>query len=326
MSFRRFFFLVLCFTLLISGCNTLTNGQVPTLIPEEHLPTLIQQTAQALIESLPPTLTVDPADYTLTPTVTYSPTPEPINSYTPTLDVVLGTPEPLILPDPLPQAEIQIIGPGRLSRILSPLNLHAYLVPPKSDKDELPSYLVSLYDDTGTLLARETHQHGDQKAVASHLLMDIPFQIQGEAKTARLEVSAADAYNRITALTSTDVILLSAGDEVLKSIPDLYANLIIQQPIPSTLIQGDTLVVKGVTRFAPNDQLLVELVSREGNQVGSAVIDVGEDEIGKGYRSFSGEIPYQVDSSSWIRVQVIARDGQFSGIKHLTSVEVLVSP
>jgi hypothetical protein len=156
--------------------------------------------------------------------------------------------------------------------------------------------------------------------------MELNFKISGEAETARLEVSAVDPYQRITALDSTDVILLSAGTPEIKSIPDLYASLIIQQPIPSTLIQGDVLIVQGLTRFAPEDQLLVELINKDGNQVGSAVLPVEEGDLGNGFRAFSGEIPFQVSSSSWIRVQVIARDGKFSGIQHLISVEVLVSP
>ena len=141
-----------------------------------------------------------------------------------------------------------------------------------------------------------------------------------------MEVSAVDPYNRVSSLDSTDVILLSDGTPEIKSILDLYASLIIQQPIPSTLIQGDVLIVQGVTRFALDDQLLVELINRDGNQVGSAVLPVEEEELGNGYRPFSGEIPFTVSSSSWIRVQVIARDGKFSGIQHLISVEVLVSP
>ncbi len=306
------------------------GGPVPTFIPEDHLPTLIEQTAQALIDgglvTQPATLTPDPDDYTPTPTKTDTPTPEPLHSPTPTFNVVMGTPEPVKLPDPLPPAEIQIINPGRLSRVVSPVKIHVYLVPPKSEKEDQRSYLISIYGDAGELLGRENHTLDNEGSGSSHLLMDFPFQIRGEAKTARLEVSAADPHGRISALASTDIILLRDGDEEIKSIQDLYANLIIQQPIPSTLIQGDILVVEGVTRFAPYDQLLVELINRDGNQVGSAIIDVDEDELGNGYRPFSAEIPFQVNSSSWIRVQVIARDGQFSGIKHLSSVEVLVSP
>jgi hypothetical protein len=81
-----------------------------------------------------------------------------------------------------------------------------------------------------------------------------------------------------------------------------------------------------LTRIAPGDELLVECVNRDGGQIGSAVIEVDPEDLGDGYRSFEGDVPFQVGYSSWIRVQVIAQDGKFSGILSLSSVEVLVSP
>jgi hypothetical protein len=67
-------------------------------------------------------------------------------------------------------------------------------------------------------------------------------------------------------------------------------------------------------------------LDRGGNLVGTVVLEVSEENIGGGYRHFEGEVPYQVDSSSWIRVQVSARDEKFSGVQHLSSVEVLITP
>lgn len=329
MSIRRFLILLVCLSFIIAGCDTSSWKPAPTFIPEEHLPTLIEMTAQALVDQglvTPPT--PDPAEITPSPTNTDIPTitPTPGGTATPTLDVIMGTPEPLTLPDPLPQAEIQIINPGRLSRVISPFKLHVYLALPKSEQEENSSIMISLYGDNGQVLEREIIPSEDDESGKTHLVTDFGFDIPGEAETARLEVSAVDPYNRISSLDSTDVILLSDGTPEIKSIVDLYASLIIQQPISSTLIQGDVLIVQGVTRFAPNDELLVELINREGNQVGSALIPVADDDLGNGFRPFSGEIPYQVSSSSWIRVQVIAQDGKFSGIQHLISVEVLVSP
>ncbi len=332
MSHRHLVIPSLVFVLFTAGCSALASRAVPTFIPAEYLPTIIELTAQSLVDeglvTPPPSSTIDPDLITPTPspTDTSARTLQPLVTITPTLDIVLGTPEPLTLPDPLPQAEIQIISPGRLSRVRSPFSLHVYLSPPRNEREENHTYQISLFGDDGQVIKRETITMEGGEAGNSHLVMDLSFNISGEAETARLEVSEVDPYGRISALASTDVILLSVGEQVIKSILDLYANLIIQQPISSTLIQGDVLIIQGITRFAPDDQLLVELINRDGSQVGSAIITVREEELGNGYRPYNGEIPYQVGSSSWIRVQVIARDGKFSGIQHLSSVEVLISP
>lgn len=333
MTLRSIFACTLFSVFLTAGCAGLIGGPLPTFIPEDQLPTVIELTAQALVDSgqvtLPPTNTVDPlaASDTPQPSSTPSATPEILlDPPTATLDIVLGTPEPISVPDPLPQAEIQIISPGRLSRVLSPFSLHLYLVPPRNDREEELIYQVSLYGDDGRLINRETISRSADQTGDSHLLLDLDFKISKAAETARLEISAVDPYGRISSIATTDIVLLSGGEQEIKTILDLYADMIIQQPVPSTLIQGDVLIVQGVTRIAPGGELLVECINRDGAKVGSAVIEVPEEDLGKGYRLFEGEIPFQVGSSSWIRVQVIARDGQFSGIQSLSSVEVLVSP
>jgi hypothetical protein len=313
----------------IAGCSALP----PTFIPEEQLPTVIELTAEALVEAglvtPPPTPTVDPNQPTETPLPSETPIPpSPEIQLTPTktLDLVISTPEPLSLPDPLPLGDLRIINPGRLSRVRSPFKIHIYLAPTKIENDGNLNFQISLIGDDGSLLVRHLFTREPGQENNTHLVMDITFEISGKAETARLEVLSQDHYGRTAALTSTDLVLLSEGEPEIKSILDLYQSVIIQQPIPSTLIQGDTLIIQGVTRIAPKDELVVELINRDGGLIGSDVIPVSDENLGKGYRPFEGEIPFQVGSSSWIRVQVTARDGKFSGIQHISSVEVLVSP
>ena len=332
-GFIRFLTSTVSFVILTAGCGVLPGNNPATFIPEDILPTVIEQTAQALVDeglvTPPPTPTLDPNAPTDTPIPSETPippSPEPEITPTETLDLVLRSPEPLTLPEPLPQGEIQIISPGRLSRVISPFDIHVYLAPPSNEKEESSSYQVSLYGDDGRLLVRHLFTRDGSEEGNTHLVLDITFEVSGDAETARLEVKSLDDFGRTSALASTDLILLSDGDPEIKSIQDLFENLIIQQPISSTLIQGDVLIIQGVTRFAPQDQLLVELMNRNGGLIGSDVILVSEENLGKGYRPFEGEVPYQVGSSSWIRVQVSASDGKFSGVQHTSSVEVLVSP
>jgi len=299
------------------------------------LPTVIELTAQALVDdgviqitpAPPPTSAPTTPTETVIPTETHTPT-SAVPEFTPTetMDMALIDQEPLVLPDPLPVGEIQIISPGRLSRITSPFSIHAYLAPPRSERDDDSSYQVSLYGDDGSLLVRHYFIREADQTGNTHLLMDISFEITGAAESSRLEISSLDGYGRISALATMDLILLSEGETEIKSVLDLNENLIIQQPISSTLIQGEMLIVQGLTRFAPNDQILIELMNRDGGLVGSEVLLVSQENLGSGYRPFEGEIPFQVGFSSWIRVQVSAKDGNFSGIQHLSSVEVLVSP
>jgi hypothetical protein len=329
MSYRKL--LISIFLIIfLAGCAIIPGNLPPTFIPEDQLPTLIEMTAQALVDQglvTPlPTETLSPDQLTATaePTLLPTDTSQPSVTPSPTLDMVIATPEPLTLPDPLPQAEIQIISPGRLSRVRSPFRLHLFLAPPRSDRGEQLSYQLTVYGNDGRVLVKKDLTPEDSGS--SHKIEFVFYEIQESAETARVEIRSLDNYGRTTALVTTELVLLSEGDDEIKAIKDLYDNLVIQQPIPSTLIQGDKLIVQGVTRYAPDNQLVVEMIDRQGSQIGSGLIRVSKEELGFGFRPFEGEVPYQVGKSSWIRVQVIARDRNFSGTQHLSSVEVLVSP
>ncbi len=326
---------VLLLGLFLSGCKFPTAGEsAPTFIPEDHLPTAVALTADAFSEEEVSLLqqTINPfpgptagnqqPSATAVPSQTPRPqiTADPATS-TPTLEITLEDPQPIQFPDPLPYARIQMISPGPLSRVTSPFNIHAYL-----DPGEKRQVQVSLYGEDERLLVRHQVSFQDSQSQKVHLKMDLSFEISENAETARLEVSTKDPYGRVTALSSTDVILLAEGEPGLNAPLDLYENIIIQQPITSNLIQGDSLIVKGFTRHAPQELVVVHLLNRQGGMVGSKVIEVESEDIGGGYRFFAGEVPFLVGSSSWIRVQVLARDGRFSGVQHLSSVEVLVSP
>ncbi|MCJ7715807.1 MAG: hypothetical protein MUO54_04715, partial [Anaerolineales bacterium] len=207
----RFLYVFLFTIIIAAGCDILPYRNPPTFIPEEYLPTVIELTAQALVDdgviqithAPPPTSAPTTPTETIVPTETLNPTSS-IPEFTPTetIDMALIDQEPLVLPDPLPLGEIQIISPGRLSRVTSPFSIHAYLAPPRSDKNEDSSYQVSLYGDDGSLLVRHLFVRDAEKTGNTHLLMDLSFEISGAAESARLEISSLDGYGRISALAT----------------------------------------------------------------------------------------------------------------------------
>lgn len=331
-------FLLLFIVLTLTACQLLpTVEPAPTLIPEEYIPTAIALTAEALApENLPPVDTVPPPSpergggepsFTVTPsreapTLTPPPTqtasdPPP----SPTVTYALQNSTEIELPASLPYGEIQILNPGPLSRVVSPIKLHAYLHPGDDDRVR-----IALYGEDGRLLVRHVLRYSAPPTYKVHLKQDLEFEIPGVAEEGRIEITTQDEFGRVKALTSADVILLSEGAKDINPPADLYEQIILQQPVASTLIQDGVIIVQGFTRQAPQGQLYVELVNFRGGVVGSKIIGVADRELERGYRFFVGEIPYQVGTPSWIRVQVMARDNTMSEVKHLSSVRILVSP
>ncbi len=278
---------------------------------------MIAQTAASL-----PTST--PLESSATPTlqVPATPTPSP-TALLITADPASATPAPSETPLPpvqIPYATIQIIQPGALSRVITPIQLHAFLVPGAQGKAR-----VELFGEDGRLIYRKIFAFDAPTGAQVNLYADLDFEINEVAETARLVISTMDEYGRLIALTSEDLILLSVGPSDINPPGDLLAPIVIQQPQPKTLIQGGKLVVSGLVRTNSQLPLLVELIATNGKVVGSRLAGVAEGPQ-SGHRLFAGEIPYQVTSPTWVRVTVSERNGHSPGVTQLTSVEVLLSP
>lgn len=344
MSQCRIVYLVFGISILlsISGCDLLPEKIViPTLMPEHEVPTAIALTAQALIDvnanapggavqNSPPTPTPGAMSTSQSLETTRVPeqAPSPPVTPTPLLDTSKPSPtfaledlSPDSLPESIPYGDIQILNPGPLSKVTSPFELHAYLFPGADDRVR-----VALYGEDGRLLTRKILRYSAPRDMRVHARLDLGFGIPGVAETARVEIVTHDAYGRIQARTSTDLILLAEGSQDINPPLDLYEKIVVEEPVPNALIQGGTMIVKGYTRFTETGQLLVEILDYRGNVVGSKVIGVSDKELERGYHFFAGEVPYQVSVATWVRVQVTARDDALSGVIHTSSVLVLISP
>ena len=90
-------------------------------------------------------------------------------------------------------------------------------------------------------------------------------------------------------MASEDLILISLGDSDINPSGDHLAPIIIQEPAPEVLVQGDTLVVSGLVRTSSAEHLLVELVTTEGKILGSRVAGISPGAAGD-HRLFAVEV------------------------------------
>ncbi len=330
---------------------------LPTLIPEDQLPTVIALTSDAIAsrtaEALPtitrttsqtPTSTVIPMTAgpsptitrtpkpsltptitdtlppSTTPTITLTPTPTKTPTITPSLTSTL-TPTP-VLPDVIPFSAVQIIHPSHLSKVVSPIELYTFVAPGGDGRIR-----VELTGEDGRLLYRQVFIFTDSPAGARvNLNANVAFEIVGVAETARLTVSVSDEYERLKSLSSVDIILLADGQADLTPTGDLLENIYIQQPTIKTLIQGENLLVTGLARTGDDQPLLVELVATDGRIIGSRLAGIAPMQEDGGHRLFAAEVPFSVSSPTWVRVTIRDNSGRLLGPRHVSSVDVLLSP
>ncbi len=311
---------------LLAACSSLSQPALPTPLPPEYLPTAVALTFEAgvakptgLLETTPPTNTTTPVA-TLSPgpsSTVLPPATEPPTTFfleTPTIGpTATSTPE-------FPIAGIQIFKPGDLSKVASPIEINAYLRPGARGRVTL-----ELFGEDGRQLVRQIKPFNTLPGARVNLNAELEFGIQAAAEVGRLVISTQDESGRPVAVNSVDLILLSLGQSDLNPSDALLEDIIIQQPVVNTLIQGGTLVVSGLANPDTDRPLHVEIVNDKNQVVGQrlAAVDQPND---SGYGTFAVEVPYQVNGFSSVRLIVYEAGEQMSPIRHLASMEFMLSP
>jgi hypothetical protein len=221
----------------------------------------------------------------------------------------------------IPSAQIRIVRPGPLSKVVSPITLSASLKP-----GDRQLARVELLGEDGRLLYRRifSFSYTTNEGYGS-LLTDIRFEIIGVAETARLVIQTQDEYGRVQALASQEIILISVGEDDLFPAGDLLEKIVIRHPENKILVQGGTVRVSGWARVPDDHSLLVELVATDGRIVGSRLAKMSASDF-VGHNQFSAEVPYLLNSPEWVRVTVSEHGVRFAEPAHISTVEVLLSP
>jgi hypothetical protein len=348
------FRLVLSIMLLVMlgvGCSGLQITPLPTTLPVDYLPTVIQLTVQAgLTDTATPTRARTPADFppasptpmpeAMSATVGDSPTPlafdqtstpSPAPSATSTIDLSASpmyrpTRTPTITPTPaIPGAGIQYDMPGPMSRAVSPLHLIANLhsVPSGSYRVELWIEPLQPGGDP-RLLYREVERIISNPVPWVYIDQEIQFELSRVSEFGQLRLSVYDQYDRPVSINSVDLLLLSMG--VSNITPESWKTepIVIRQPTLNQLIQGGKVIVSGLVKSSATS-LLVKLVASDGAVVGYQQVFVTPAADGS-YVPYTVEVPYKVQVATWVRLTISESSTRIPGMDHLTSVEVLLSP
>jgi hypothetical protein len=318
---------------LLSACSAFSQPKLPTPLPPEYLPTVVALTLEAgnspvlagtqtnRTETIPatdtplPTVAADPTQLP-SPTVSQAETDTPS---TPAIETATAGPTATAMPD-LPIAGVQIFKPGDLSKVISPIEITAYLRP-----GERGRVTLELFGEDGRQLVRQIKTFNTTPGARVNLNAELEFGIQAAAEVGRLVISAQDEIGRIVVLNSVDLILLSLGQEDINPSDALLEDIIIQQPVVNTLVQGGTLVVSGLANPDTDRPLHVEIINDKNQIVGQRLAAVERSE-GEAYGNFAVEVPYQVSGFSSVRLVVYEDGEQMSPLRHLSSVEFLISP
>lgn len=289
---------------LIAGCAPSTESSVPTPYPPEYLPTIIALTARSLGDSATATyIASNPTDiptFTPEPTLTFTPGP----TYTPT-----SIPEH-------DQSVIEFIAPGPMSKVVSPITLRMNIKIGESERMQ-----VDLFGEDGRLLSRTlkkvpTSNHGVLQSVK------IPFEIPTTAEVGRITITTLDKSDRIQALNSVRVLLLSSGENEIAPVGNPAEPVGVVSPVEEESVSGGVLTVRGDVWPFNLQPIILELIDPNGKSLGLRILTVDN----ANPQLFETTIPYKVSEATPARLTIRQDDDRMGGSFYVYSQIVLLNP
>ena len=331
---------LLCTLLLIlAGCQVST----PTLASPTQQntadtePTLADTQAPTLEATLPePTdngATPAPTEILKTPIPpadTPQPTapPAPAKSATATRFVYptatkRASATPKISPTPTPPlAYLRIVQPGPYSKINSPLEIEAGVSP---GDDGL--VLVDLIGEDGRTITRQRLDFREFIGRSIGIAPKLDFKIAGVAETTRLVISVNDKFGRKIALASTELVLISIGDNQIYPAGYQAAPYIIKAPVEDQIISGGTLTVTGLARPVNLTPIIFELIDEKGVIIAASQLQVPLPGGDQSHTPFEIYIPYHIASPTRVRLTIRqASDDRIPGTVALWSLPIFLQP
>jgi hypothetical protein len=294
---------LICFVLstLLTGCALPGNVPPPTPYPADYLPTVIYLTAQSINATISAGVTP-----TATRTLRATTVPETPQA------TITATPAPGI-----PLAPIQINAPGPMSRIVSPVDVHAMVLVDEGYRVE-----TALYDESGQVISRPALARFSAPGTFP-LSVKMPFEIRAAGETGIVQMSIKDSHGLLLSLISLHVLLLSDGTSQINPPGNtIYERAVVYDLPPDAAISGGSLAVKG--RYLPinNKPVIVELVSNDGRSLGLRVLDLP----GKDWQAFDTTVPYKASGDTPSRLFIYQDDDITQGRAYVFSQPINLSP
>lgn len=297
-------FLIASLLGLLTGCLPATQSPIPTPYPPDYLPTVIALTAEAAnaVASQTAVAVLPTGSPTDTPEPTF--TPKPNATFTAT--TIPGH----------DSAAIQILSPGPMSKVVSPILLKMNIVSGESQKAQ-----IDLFAEDGTLLSR-TLKKVPLSSDGVFQQIKIPFEIRAAAEVARITITTTDKAGRIQALNSVRVLLLSSGDNEITPPGNPSEPVGVFRPTSKDEATGGVLNVRvDVWPFNLNPVML-ELIGPDQKSLGLRILTINQ----LNPQLFETTVPYKVSEPTLARLTIRQDDDRMSGVFYVYSQEILLNP
>ncbi|MFT3895390.1 MAG: hypothetical protein QM730_27505 [Anaerolineales bacterium] len=307
---KRTIILLASLLTLVAGCASPTSIPIPTPYPPEYLPTVIAMTAEGANRAGTETAVA------LTPYVMPSVTLEPTESPTPTLS---PTPAPTFTSTAIPEhrrAGIQILAPGPMSKVVSPIQLKIDAIAGNSSTIQ-----IDLFGEDGRLMSRTVRRMIPNQS-GTYDFIKIPFEIPGAGEIGRVTVSTTDKAGRIVAMNSVHVLMIASGGNEIYRAANSREFIGVFSPRPTDPVYGGSVTVRGDVWPINLQPVIFELFGPDGQSLGMNIVTVD----GLNPQLYETTIPYKVTEPTLAILSVRQDDDRIAGMFYVYSQEIFLNP
>lgn len=233
-----------------------------------------------------------------------------------------ATPAPSATPQLSPvlsAAAIQLLSPGPLSMVLSPVNLRGYILPGYRNMIR-----VELIGEDGRLVFRKLMQVYTEYKWA-YFTVEIPFETRAAAELGRLQVSTEDEHGNTTALLGVHLLLQPQGYAEINPPGNLDERCTLFTPLAGMDANGGILEVSGQYQPLNTQPLILELVDASGSILANSWVTIPETNDGSPV-AFGVELVYGVDEPTPVLLVARQWDARIAGNMYLFSRPMVLNP
>lgn len=247
----------------------------------------------------------------------------------PSPTITIPTLEPTVQPEFLyapdhgeavyPLSNLRILSPGNGSKLTSPIQTELSVILGVNNTIQ-----IELLNSIGELLVKKVIGFlnvGSNQRILIHPMMD--FEIAGDQENGRLVLKTYDSFNRLIAMSSCDLTLLSAGSSEILPAAVPYEPFLITKPVNGEIIQGGVVTVAGYARPMSQSFVILELVDEMGVGVSNRQL-VLKGESGGSPIVFSTTLPYVVFKATPVRLIIRQSKGQIPGPAFVSSLTLTI--
>lgn len=214
---------------------------------------------------------------------------------------------------------LELITPGEGSIITSPIEISAQVQVQPQDLIR-----IKLVDRSGSVISRQLFHVNASGDAILNFTTSLAFEIPRETTDGLLMIAVQDSHNRLAALRSASLKLLSDGENRINVQSTNSDWLTITKPQPGEKLQGGAIDVEGIVIPIIDRPVFFELITDSGGQIGwkqMAVENAGD------IIEFNITVPYAyITQERDVRLVIRQTDTFYGENIILDSVPIYLSP